>query len=91
VPRGRRLERIGEGERLADDLASAELHDANRVDWLLVVGDHVAGDPDVAVPEAAMFPFPHSSTMKRWIKALVSSLLNECSCTCAYTRSRHSN
>ena len=28
-PPGRRLERIGEEERLADDLASAELHDAN--------------------------------------------------------------
>ena len=33
------------------DLAIAELHDTDRVDWSPLVGDHVLGDPQIAAPE----------------------------------------
>ncbi len=50
-PPGRRLERIREVLRLAGNLAIAELHDADRVDWPPIVADHVLGDPQVAASE----------------------------------------
>src|SRR5260370_36618239 len=49
----RRTERIREVLRLASNLAIAELHDADRVDWPLIVADHVLGDPQVAASEHA--------------------------------------
>ena len=52
-PPGRGIERTGEVLRLAGDLAIAELHDATRVDWPLIVADHVLGNPQVAAAEHA--------------------------------------
>ena len=52
-PPGRGIERTREVLCLASNLAIAELHDANRVDWPLIVADHVLGDPQVAASEHA--------------------------------------
>jgi hypothetical protein len=52
-PPGWGLERIGEVLRLMGDLAIAELHDTDRVDWSALVRDHVLGDPQIATPEDA--------------------------------------
>ncbi len=52
-PPGRGIERTREVLCLAGTLAIAELHDANRVDWPLIVADHVLGDPQVAASEHA--------------------------------------
>jgi len=52
-PPGRGIERTREVLCLASNLAIAELHDANRVDWPLIVADHVFGDPQVAASEHA--------------------------------------
>ena len=42
----RRTERIREVLRLASNLAIAELHDADDVRWLFIIGQHVLGDPE---------------------------------------------
>src|SRR5258708_23185421 len=49
----RRTERIREVLRLASNLAIAELHDADRVDFPLIIADYVLGDPQVAAYEHA--------------------------------------
>ena len=52
-PPGRGIERIREVLCLAGNFAIAQLHDANRVDWPLIVADHVLGDLQVAASEHA--------------------------------------
>src|SRR5436190_22934391 len=53
-PPRRWLERIGEVEDLVGDLVPAEVHDADGVDRLAVVLDHVLRDPEVAAPGDAV-------------------------------------
>jgi hypothetical protein len=58
-PPGRGIERTREVLCLAGNLAIAELHDANRVDWPLIVADHVLIDPQVAASEHCIGYFGH--------------------------------
>lgn len=60
---GRGIERIREVLCLAGNFAMAELYDANRVDWPLIVADHVLGDPQVAASEHAPMEKP---SMDAW-------------------------
>ena len=50
-PPGRRLERFREVLCLAGDFTIAELHNANRVDRMPVVADHVLANPHLAAPD----------------------------------------
>ena len=52
-PPGRGVEGISEVLCLAGNLAIAELHEATRVDWPLIVADYVLGNPQVAASEHA--------------------------------------
>src|SRR5450755_611631 len=45
---GRCLERIGKVLRLVGNLAIAKLHNADCLRWLLVIAEHVLGDPEIA-------------------------------------------
>ena len=50
---GRCLERIGKVLRLVGNLAIAKLHNADGLRWLLVIAEHVLGDPEIAAPKDA--------------------------------------
>jgi hypothetical protein len=50
---GRWLEQIGKVLCLVGHLAIAKLHNADCLSWLLVVAEHVLGDPEIAVPNDA--------------------------------------
>src|SRR5580704_570363 len=70
-PRGRCLERVGEVLGLVRHLIAGELHDAYRVGWRAVVGDHDLAHPQVATaadpqhPEVAFSRVPAALRLDR--------------------------
>src|SRR6266487_6285755 len=57
------LERIGKVLRLVGNLAIAKLHNADCLRWLLVIAEHVLGDPEIADPKDA----PDGEAQLRWV------------------------
>src|SRR3569833_2570800 len=46
--RGRRIKPIGEILRFMDDLPITVFHDAHRIRWNAIVGEHKFGDPEIS-------------------------------------------
>jgi hypothetical protein len=68
--RGCRVKPIGEILRFVGHLSFAEFHDAHRVRWYAVIGEHEFGDPEIAAADNS----PDRKTLLVWLEE--SALLN---------------